>query len=336
MDCKKPIGGYFEFELDYKQEYYPDLIKLNNGRNCVKYIIKAQQVKEIYIPYFTDKSLTEKSIRDMTKLNFYHIDKNLETKDEINTSTSTKVLYINYFTLKGKYIRNILVGKYGDRLIIDNTQAFFSRPIEGIDTLYSLGGKYFGVPDGGLLYTTKHLDEDFEQNYTYDKSLYLLGRLDYSPEPFYEILLKEREKKYNQPIRRMSKLTETILRSINYEKVKLIRERNFYYLHNYLRGYNMLTPLIDEDIVNGPYVYPLLIENGDELKKYLISNRIYVATYWPVVLEKEYWKNELNVEGPSDWEIFLAKNLVPLPIDQRYDLSDMDYVLQHVMKVLRK
>ena len=239
--------------------------------------------------------------------------------------------------MKDKYIRDVLVKKYKDRLIIDNTQAFFSRPIEGIDTFYSVAGKYFGVPDGGLLYTTKYLNEDLEQNYTYDKSLYLIGRLDDSPEPFYEYLLNEREKKYNQPIKKMSKFSEAILRSINYEKVKLIRERNFYYLHSYLRDYNMLTPLIDEaGFINGPFVYPLLVDNGEELKKKLISNRIYVATYWPVVLEKEYWKNELGVEGPNDWEVYLAKNLVPLPIDQRYDLSDMEYVLKHVMKVLRK
>ena len=99
----------------------------------------------------------------------------------------------------------------------------------------------------------------------------------------------------------------------------------------------MLTPLIDgAGFINGPFVYPLLVDNGEELKKKLISNRIYVATYWPVVLEKEYWKNELGVEGPSDWEVYLAKNLVPLPIDQRYDLSDMEYLLKHVMKALRK
>ena len=45
----------------------------------------------------------------------------------------------------------------GKNVIIDNVQAYFQRPIEGFDTLYSCR-KYFGVPDGAVLYTDLEIE----------------------------------------------------------------------------------------------------------------------------------------------------------------------------------
>ena len=37
----REIGGYIEFEHNYGDEFYSDLINLNCGRNCLAYILKA-------------------------------------------------------------------------------------------------------------------------------------------------------------------------------------------------------------------------------------------------------------------------------------------------------
>ena len=70
----KEIGGYFGLELRKGKEYYPDAIKLNSARNCLKYILLAQNPSKIYMPYYMDKSMMEDSLKEIVKYEFYNID----------------------------------------------------------------------------------------------------------------------------------------------------------------------------------------------------------------------------------------------------------------------
>ena len=71
-----------------------------------------------------------------------------------------------------------------------------------------------------------------------------------------------------------------------------------------------------------PLVYPFLI-NDSHLKQILIKNKIFIATYWPNVLE---WCEE------TDIEYYLTQNIISLPIDQRYDLNDMSRIVSIIQK----
>ena len=66
-------------------------------------------------------------------------------------------------------------------------------------------------------------------------------------------------------------------------------------------------------------VYPFLSEQGMLLKKQLIKSKIFVATYWPNVME---WT------APNSFESSLANNLIPLPLDQRYSHKDMERTIK--------
>ena len=50
---EKAIGGYFELELPLKEEFHKDALRLNSGKNCLEYILRARQYKKVYIPYYT-------------------------------------------------------------------------------------------------------------------------------------------------------------------------------------------------------------------------------------------------------------------------------------------
>jgi hypothetical protein len=65
-------------------------------------------------------------------------------------------------------------------------------------------------------------------------------------------------------------------------------------------------------------VYPYQT-NDTTLRARLIENQVFVATYWPNVLE---WCNE------GDFEYELCKNIIPIPIDQRYGEEDMKRVIE--------
>lgn len=65
-------------------------------------------------------------------------------------------------------------------------------------------------------------------------------------------------------------------------------------------------------------VYPYWT-NDDSLRKKLIDNRIYVAKYWPNVME---WST------PCELEYELAFHILPLPIDQRYCEEEMNGIIE--------
>ena len=124
----KEIGGYFELELASKEEYHASAIKLNSGRNAFKYILKAQNIKKIYIPNFICNSIIETLVELSISYEFYNIDSNFEIIQEIDLLKDERILYVNYFALKSKYVKR-LADKYQNNLILDNTQDFFAKPL---------------------------------------------------------------------------------------------------------------------------------------------------------------------------------------------------------------
>jgi hypothetical protein len=110
-----------------------------------------------------------------------------------------------------------------------------------------------------------------------------------------------------------------MLGSFDYVSVAQKRRKNFDYIHSKLKSTNSLTLNIKDNMI--PMVYPYLVPNGNKLKKKLISNKIYVATYWPNVLE--YCEKD-------SFEYALANNTVFLPIDQRYGVDEMVYIYEKI------
>ncbi|MFK2823437.1 hypothetical protein ACH5BK_10715 [Arcobacter sp. YIC-80] len=314
----KEIGGYFELELAKALEYYENLLKLNSGRNAFKYILKAQKTSKVYIPNYICDSVVEPLEELNIKYEFYNIDENFEIIQNIILKQDEKLFYVNYFALKSSYIKN-LVKKYSSNLIIDNTQAFFEKPIDNIDTIYS-PRKFFGVSDGGYLSTNKFLDKTLEKEKSYTHSIQLLGRIDKNASSFYNDYQKAEQRLINQPIKHMSRLTQKILASVDYEKVQKKRKENFEYLHKELGNINQLK--IENNIDFVPFVYLLMIEDKS-LREKLIKNKIYIAKYWNEVLER---KNISSVEKN------FVNQIIPLPIDQRYNLEDMN----RIIKVIRE
>lgn len=131
-----------------------------------------------------------------------------------------------------------LVFKYG-RVIIDQAHAYFDDPIEGVDTIYTCR-KFLGVPDGAFLYTNTVLQEEIPQDVSYERMHYLLGRYEKTASEFYDEYVANNFLLANEPIKKMSKLTENLLHGIDYKRIKDVRTRNYEYLHRYFAKWNGL------------------------------------------------------------------------------------------------
>lgn len=307
------IGGYFSLELPLREEYHKNAIKLNTGRNCLEYILRARGYKKVYVPYYTCEAVMEPINKLGIPYEYYHIDIHFEIRDRFTLKADEALLYTNYFGLKQRYVEQ-LAEKTGERLIVDNTQAFYAKPIQGIDTFYTCR-KFFGVADGAYLYTDKLLDEEFGQDESYDRMAHLLKRIDLSAEQGFADFRRVDDGLDNLPIRRMSKLTQRIMQSIDYEAAVKKRRENYQMFHEVLGEENNLVLPFDEDAV--PMVYPFLT-SVKGLRVKLIDNKIFVARYWPNVLE---WCK------PDSLEYQLAEKLVCLPIDQRYGEENMNRII---------
>jgi hypothetical protein len=200
-------------------------------------------------------------------------------------------------------------------LIIDNAQSFFSKPLPGIDTFYS-PRKFFGVPDGGYLYTNTILPDNFEIDNSMERFGHLIGRIEFGAEVSFSEFKKNEQQFCNQTIKYMSKITQCLLQNIDYECIAKIRKNNFQFLHEKLAAKNQLN--IDLKNESIPMVYPYY-SNDFGLRERLLKNKIFVATYWPTLLDT-CDKNSVEYK--------ISRQLIPLPIDQRYDVNDLSRLIQ--------
>ncbi|GAE63809.1 hypothetical protein H3Z85_09210 [Chryseobacterium indologenes] len=316
----KAIGGYFELETPVSQLGYPghNSIALNSARNCLEYILRSQKKIKIYIPFYTCDVILEPINKVNLEYEFYDVDFNLEPLFNYeNIKDNETFLYTNYFGIKDNFIKN-LVKKIPKNIIIDNAQALFSPVINDIDQFYS-PRKFVGVADGGFLFTNQKIDLELKKDESYQRMSHLLKRIDLSAEQGYTDFSENDKSLQNQPIKKMSNLTEKILSGIDYENIKKCRRENFFYLHNVLQKKNKLSLEVSEESI--PLIYPFRTDDKN-LRQKLINKRIYCATYWPNVLD---WCDETKNAYT------LTKEVIALPIDQRYSINEMKKILECIM-----
>lgn len=320
-----PIGGYFSLELNNGWERHPHALRLNAGRYALEYILKARKYRKVYLPYYICDSVLQPIKRQGVEYEFYRINEQLEPATELHLKDDEAVLYVNYFGLKERFTTTFCCAYRNT--ILDLTQAFYcehgnvfhDKDLQ-CDSFYSCR-KFFGVPDGAYLYTDCFLDEDLPQDESFERMTFLTKRIDRSAQEGYADFHANDKALASVGMRRMSRLTDAIMHSINYSVKANRRIHNFKVLDAVLRSTNQFKG--DLDYASVPLVYPYLVENGAALRQYFIDHEVFCARYWPNVLE---WCQ------PNEWEYQLAENLVCLPIDQRYNEKDMCQIINIINK----
>lgn len=314
----KEIGGYFGMESFSGSEYYPGLKALNSGRNALLYLLKARNIKRLYIPCFLCGSVSDMCERYGFDYEYYHISGDFMPVFDISLKTGEYIYIVNYYgRLRNKQLEELRT-RFGN-VIFDNVQAFFQKPLQGIDTIYSCR-KFFGVPDGAYLSTTARLAEEPERDVSMYRMKHILGRYEECASKHYGDFRANDESFKELPLRKMSRLTHNLLKAVDYNGVIAKRNDNYKTLTGLLSGLNKLNDIF----VEGAYAYPFYCENGTALKKRLAADKIYIATLW----------NDTLKRGPSALEKEFTENILPLPVDQRYGCDDMEYVARKVIEYM--
>jgi hypothetical protein len=317
METIKPIGGYFELEIGQGKDFMHSTATMwGSGRIAEEVVLRSLfPISKLWIPFFTCQVVLEPIKKLNISYDFYHIDRNLEIAQEVVLGKDEYLLYTNYLGIKDEYVAK-LASKYKDSLIVDNAQALYAMPVNYLNAIYS-PRKFVGIPDGGIAYSSRTIEVDeIAVDSSYDRCSHLLKRLDCDPSFGYNDFRDNAQKLSSLPVLQMSKLTKALLMSVDYMSVKEKRRRNFEFLHGRLKNINQFN-MPQMSSFSCPLVYPFLpLKEG--LKQFLISNKVFVATYWPNVLE---WCKE------GDIEYEMAQRIVHLPIDQRYDQTDMERII---------
>ena len=308
----KEIGGYIEFESYCGSLLHEGAVALNCGRNCLAYLIEAEGIAKIRLPYFLCASVRNVCKKYGAEVWYYRIDERFRPIIDTPLADGEWLYIVNYYG----QITNDEVTAYKERfgrVIFDNAQSYFQPPVDGADTIYTCR-KFFGVPDGAFVYCGKRLERELPADESFERIHYILGRYERTAGEFYAESTENNHSFADAPIRKMSRLTENLLRSFDYERIKKRRTENFSLLHERLGGANRLELTVPE----GAFMYPLYVENGAAVRKMMQARKIFVPMLWGDVLE---------VCGEDCLEHDYAENILPLPTDQRYGRDDMEIIL---------
>lgn len=254
-----------------------DKILLNSGRNCLRYIVKAYQIREINIPYYICPVIWQTLKEENIKIKFYHIDMNFMPVK--NFDSEEYVLYPNYFGICGNQsYRLSLIYK---NLILDNAHAFFA-PKRGLAAFYS-PRKLLKVNDGGILDCNFIFDGQFSQDK--DRTIKIMN---------FDSFCENEISIDRQPIKLMSSNTQNILKSLDFKQIKKEKRSIFDNIHQKLCEINNF----DFSITKGdvPMVYPIKSKNMAEIAKLLTDNNVYLLKYWtnlPSEFKESFFQNEL-------------------------------------------
>ena len=309
----KEIGGYIELDTYHLPMLHEGAIALNCGRNALAYVIKARGIKKIKIPYFLCDSVYDVCQRKHVRVSYYNIGLDFKPID-LHLDEDEWLYLVNYYGQLSNDDIRVYVDEYM-KVIVDQAQSYFQLPIDGIDTIYTCR-KWFGVADGAFLYSDVELIEEIPTDESYDRMGFLLGRYERTASEFYKEYNENNKFFANEPIKHMSKLTYNLLHGIDYTAVEKRRNENFLYVHDRLKDINQLA------IRPTAFMYPLMIENGNKIRKALQQKKIYIPTLWPSVFD---------ITDKDDNAYKMAENILPLPIDQRYTEEDMKYMTELII-----
>ena len=312
----KEIGGYLELERFTGPMLHEKALALSSGRACLSYLIEQRKIRKIALPDFNCDIVEAVCRIHEVKIRFYPVGADLRPKT-LQTEEDEWFYLVNFYgQLSTDELQRIAARV--PRLIVDNAQAYFDLPLKGVDTLYTCR-KFLGVPDGGFLYTEAP-EKTLPADESRERMGFVLGRFERPAGEYFAAAAQNNDDLSMEP-KSMSELTKNLLHAVDYDRVKTKRTENFRLLHEGLGSVNCLNLRETE----GAYAYPLMLPEGQKIRKKLIEQKIFVPMLWPNVPEQQ----------PADSEACrLAEQILPLPCDQRYGAEEMTFIIKAVRDCL--
>lgn len=316
------IGSFIELELQKGKEWYSEkkfpnlqIARLNSGRAGIYHSFKVLNCKKIYIPYYQCDTVRDFLQKKGVEVDYYYLDEHFNPRVSSEEVGDDAILLVNYFGIMSNGRLKKLRELYKN-VIIDNSQAFFAKPLKDCLNVYS-ARKFVGVPDGAYVIGKNVLNgyDEYKQGFSSDTALCMLSRHEYGLEgKTYQERQKNEARLDKEDVLKMSALTRDILDGTNYKEIIRKRKHNFKKACSLFKDINKLDALEYYDRKTIPMVYPLVVEDDGLLNK-LLTAKHFQGHWWTYLLE----------EMPKDsYEYWLSKFIIPITIDQRYGELELE------------
>ena len=337
----KIIGGPFGIESQIVEDednawFVENSIGFINGRSALTFACVVLDPDKIWLPSYCPDFLI--SCFPKNKLKFYEIGKDFRVKDYkwmAGLTQNDVVVTIDYFGFPfdeecAKIIREMEVC-----IIEDACQALMSSFIgKNSDIIVLSPRKFFGIPDGGLLVCGQYgrfldIEPKLNEWVRCQTDLQVLRKdfddknicLDYN-----DIKRISELNEDNVPLDfcRMSDVSKLILYAgVDYRNAINQRRVNFKLLLEELWDIALFK---DQPETVTPYGFPVLVENRDRVKRFLLRNNIDTEIHWKMNKVPKKYKENHDV----------SKRILTLPCDQRYTEIDMYQISETLKLILRE
>jgi hypothetical protein len=318
---------------------YPSL-----GRNAISIILKELKINngKALLPGYTCDSVIKPFITENFKIEFYNFQTNLDINIEDFKNKIAKI-QPDIILVHGFYGVNTFLTadteiqksrKNGSIIIQDDTQTVFSDQNK-IEADYYIGSlrKWLEIPDGAFIccshkisLTTVSENRIFVSKVSeaFKIKLQYVETLDTELKLKYKKLFLEAQELIDQDLSnyQMSEIAKGTLNNYDLSSMIIKRKQNFRYLYNNLfRNYAEIKPVFDAPLEENicPIYFPIYVKRRMEFQRYLSDRDVYATIIWPKSGLIGKLKNETD---------YIYNNIIGIPCDQRYNLSDMQRVIE--------
>ena len=313
------IGSFIDLELPCGREFYSgekNVARLNSGRAAIYHAAVRLGAKTVWLPHYQCDTVRDFLRNKGLVVRYYHIDNRFNPVD-LEPKKDEAVVFVNYYGVMSEK-RLLEFSRTYENVIIDNSQAFFTKPIQGVMNVYS-ARKFVGVPDGAyVIGEGAEIGADaYPLCHSSDTAAFLLMRCEYGCEgKGYAARTLNENRIDSEDIMQMSHLTRKLLDAADYERIVVKRKENFEIADSLFKDVNLLDARMYYDETCVPMVYPLVVED-DGLLARLLKNKHFQGHWWSYLLD----------EMPSDsFEYWLSRYIIPITIDQRYGKEELEFI----------
>lgn len=327
-----------------------NVVFTHSGRSAITTAVRHLGLEGcmVFVPAFSCHSITDAFLSCDCKVVYYPVNRNL-TADEtelfrLMESHKPSILYIcplfgfdTSFSLRKRY--KVIQDK-GIRIIEDVTHSLLSGfSFTEADIVVCSLRKWLEIPDGGFVwglkdfnaidyYNTHQEQTEIVSNFI-SASKYKLDYLKTGKEELKEIFLplfyKNNEVFDDTSIScRMSSFSYEILSQADFKQIVERRRVNYIFLLNHIK--NPLVEIIFKSLPTDtvPLYMPVYVGDGRraDLQKALINERLYCPVIWPT-------PSQVLAACPAE-NVRFHNDIFSLVVDQRYDLQDMERLVQNI------
>lgn len=315
---------------DFKTVYY------NTGRSAIKGVLREIRGKRALLPAYICQSVIQAFEQEHYSIEFYNINTDLSIDiNDLNrkcTPDLDVIFVMHYYgTLQNRNdltsIRN-LSNTLSLTIVEDTTHGILTNVQTIGDYCVASLRKWFALPDGGVAYSLLQKIDSVpvakEMSFAnvrtagmFLKGLFVNGLTESNE--IYRKQFGEAEKMINEDSRvfAISDFSDALVKVFDVGDAIQRRKNNAGYLHKNIEN-PLIVPIFKEPNIDiCPFFYPLYVENRDKFRNYLNQNKIYCPVHWPIEDKRLFEYDAVR---------YISEHIISIPIDQRYGISDMEYL----------